>query len=65
MSHWCLGLCGLDLASNVWIVGLVVTLGKRRDVSYTVYISLGRLQVPVENHDCICVAFCICGFACK
>ena len=25
----------------------------------------GRLLVPVENHDCICAAFCICGFVCK
>ena len=23
------------------------------------------LFVPVEHHDCMCVAFCICGFVCK
>ena len=25
----------------------------------------GRLLVPVENHDCNCVAFCMCEFVCK
>ena len=28
-------------------------------------ITSGRLLIPVENHDCICVGFCLCGFVCK
>ena len=45
-------------------VGLVVS-GRNKEASVILCITSGRLLVPVENHDCICVAFCTCGFVCK
>ena len=36
-----------------------------KEASITLCINLRRLLVPVEKHNCICVAFCICGFVCK
>ena len=65
MSHSCIGLCGLDLASTEY--GLLVWWSclRNEDVSVILCITSGRLLVPVENHNCICAAFCICGFVCK
>ena len=49
----------------VWIV-LVVMLKRRLGINYTL-INLGKVAgyKQAANHDCICVAVCICGFVCK
>ena len=59
MLHSYLGLRGLDLASTDY--GLLVWSSRlgNEEASITLCITSGRFLVPVENHDCICVAFCI------
>ena len=52
----------------VWIV-LVDMLKRRWSINYTL-INLGKVAWYVQAKgririDCICVAFCICGFVCK
>ncbi len=52
----------------VWIV-LVDMLKRRWSINYTL-INLGKVAWNVQAKgririDCICVAFCICGFVCK
>ena len=61
MSYSHLGLSGLDLASiESGLLAWQSCLGTE-EASVIFCITSARLLVPVQNQNCICVAFCICG----